>query len=323
MPPRTRRKSAVVAAEEEENEKARSGSLLIGVDDDDSMPPSTPPSVAERVSRKPPSTPAAWRANKNFQNSAEQYIHNCKKFDLRVDPNVVIALQTGWHILQPTKSFGEGSMLPLADIMERNEHVSKLNLSFNSMGDQRFRAAGNGNSNARILNSILRENKTIKELDLSSTGLDDDGIKEICDGIKANTSIELLSLANNHFGETGAQYLGQALSVNNSVKILDLSRNALNYNAMNAVMTCCGPKNIVVDIEGNFLFEEVLNAVTHGVAFLGALLGANIMISDAAETFVNNAHHFWACVVYSLALMFLFLSSTLFHSFFMLPTRKW
>ena len=38
----------------------------------------------------------------------------------------------------------------------------------------------------------------------------------------------------------------------------------------------------------------------------------------AAEVSYTD-YHFWACVLYSFSLMFLFLSSTLFHSFFMMP----
>lgn len=43
----------------------------------------------------------------------------------------------------------------------------------------RFRSGGNGNSNARVLNAILKKNTVIEEVDLSFTGLDDDGIEEV------------------------------------------------------------------------------------------------------------------------------------------------
>jgi hypothetical protein len=43
----------------------------------------------------------------------------------------------------------------------------------------RFRSGGNGNSNARVLNTILKKNTVIEEVNLSFTGLDDDGIEEV------------------------------------------------------------------------------------------------------------------------------------------------
>lgn len=41
----------------------------------------------------------------------EQYISNCKKYDVQVDASVVISLLTKWNKLQPTKAFGEGAMV--------------------------------------------------------------------------------------------------------------------------------------------------------------------------------------------------------------------
>lgn len=66
-----------------------------------------------------------------------------------------------------------------------------------------FRSSGNGNSNARILNVILKRNKVIQELDLSDTGLDDDGLGEICDALKTNTTLTKLNLSKNYFGPLG------------------------------------------------------------------------------------------------------------------------
>ncbi len=182
---------------------------------------------------------------------------------------------------------------------------------------------GNGNSNARALVSILHKTNVITELNLSNTGLDDDGIKEICDGIKKNNTIKLLNLSHNHFGVAGASYLEEALKVNQSIQSVDLSNNALGFGSIHSLLCLCGPnKSLSILTSGNYVFEEILNSVSHGLAFLGAVVGANILISDAADV-QGTSYHFWACVIYSFALMFLFLSSCLFHSFFMSPTSKY
>lgn len=47
---------------------------------------------------------------------ADEYIANCKKYNIAIDPGVVIALKTKWHLMQPTKQFSEGAMLPLLGI---------------------------------------------------------------------------------------------------------------------------------------------------------------------------------------------------------------
>lgn len=185
----------------------------------------------------------------------------------------------------------------------------------------RIRAAGNGNSNARALSSILQNNKSIKELNLSNTGLDDDGLRELCDAIRGNETLTELNLSSNHFGEAGAASLTEALTFNSSIKKLDLSANALGFRSIDALLCACAPKQLSVLTAGNFVFEEILNAVSHGIGFIFSVVGANILVSEAAAVY-HTDYHFWACVLYSFALMFLFLSSCLFHSFFMLPARK-
>ena len=74
---------------------------------------------------------------KDCAKAAETYVENCRKFDLTVDPSVVIALRTGWNILKPSKAYGEGSLLPLMGILEDSKHITKVNLEDVSMHDDR------------------------------------------------------------------------------------------------------------------------------------------------------------------------------------------
>lgn len=247
---------------------------------------------------------------------AQKYIENCAKYNLAVDPGVVISLRTEWHVLQPTTQFSEGSMLPLLDVLNHTNYIRHLKLASSAM--QSNRSAGNGNTNARCLYFILKNNEYIETLDISDTGLDDDGLGEICEALVANSSITSLDLSSNHFGSLGAERLRLALERNTSVRSLNLSRNALGFHSINSLQCSCLPRGMTLQTNGNFVFEEILNAVSHGIAFLASIVAANILISEAAMPHRTD-YHFWACVLYSFALMFLFLFSTLFHSFFMMP----
>lgn len=267
-----------------------------------------------------PRSPSVEFARK-CEEAATQYIENCKRFDIIVDPSVVIALKTGWSLLQPSRRFTEGSMLPLLGILDNCDTITKLKLTNITMQDSRFRLAGNGNSNARVLRYILERNIWVEELDLSNTGLDDDGVMEICEGIKENHSLKKLNLSSNHFGEAATRYLSEAMQINRSIQELDMSRNALGFNSINQLLCVCKPRDVNVHTFGNYVFEEILNSVSHGVAFIGSVVGSVILMSDAADIYKTD-YHFWACALYSFALMFLFLSSCLFHSFFMLPTTS-
>eukprot|EP01036_Dinobryon_divergens_P031771 gene31771-41236_t len=250
---------------------------------------------------------------------AEKYIRNCKFMDIRVDPSVLISLQTKWDLLRPSKKFAEGAMLPLKDILKLNNHITNIDLS--STGMMVNRVAGNGNSNARVLKEVLKSNNNIHTVNVSDTGLDDYGLKELCEGLQANNSVTDLNLSFNHFGEKGADYLSAALTKNYSIKKLDLSRNALGFRSISSLLCVCVPKNMSVIKHGNYVFEEILNSVSHGIAFIGAVIGGNLLISEAVDVYKTD-FHFWACVLYSFALMFLFLSSCLYHSFFMLPSTS-
>lgn len=253
-----------------------------------------------------------------WHRNAESYIQNCQSYGLIIDPNVVISLQTGWDKMQPSKQFGEGAMLSLLGVLENNNHIKRLNLSSSSMQDSRFRAGGNGNSNARILNMILKKNQHIESLDISNTGLDDDGIGEICEGLKKNTSVKYLNLSYNHFGEIGAEKLRATLLGSKTIKKVDVSRNALGFRSIESLVCSCIPNGMELETHGNFVFEEILNSVSHGIAFILSVIAANVLVSDAADEKFTD-YHFWACVLYSFSLMFLFLFSSLYHSFFMLP----
>jgi hypothetical protein len=38
---------------------------------------------------------------------------------------------------------------------------------------------------------------------------------------------------------------------------------------------------LLLCLSGNFVFEEVLNSVSHGIAFLASVVGANLLISGS------------------------------------------
>ena len=104
-----------------------------------------------------------YLVKRKLEDNANAYIKNCQRYEVPVDPNVVIAFLTGWTILAPTKhKFMEGSLLPLLGLLDNNEHVRKLSLASIGMTDVRYRAGGNGDSNARVLSQILRTNTTIE-----------------------------------------------------------------------------------------------------------------------------------------------------------------
>eukprot|EP00956_Cyclotella_meneghiniana_P021843 scaffold40426_cov21-Cyclotella_meneghiniana.AAC.3 len=77
---------------------------------------------------------------------------------------------------------------------------------------------------------------------------------------------------------------------------------------------------IEVDLEGNLIFQEVMNCVTHGVGILLAILATFILSHEVKG---KPRAHIISCAIYSTSLIVLYLSSTLYHSFFALQRTRY
>ncbi|CAN0486232.1 unnamed protein product, partial [Laminaria digitata] len=104
----------------------------------------------------------------------------------------------------------------------------------------------------------------------SNTGLDADGMRELCAALKENSSLTDLNLSRNRFGEEGAALLEGTLDSAPALRSLDVRSNALGYASIAKIQRrcCCrssGCGDLSVEVDGNFVFEEVLNAGTYGL----------------------------------------------------------
>jgi len=69
-----------------------------------------------------------------------------------------------------------------------------------------------------------------------------------------------------------------------------------------------------IDVEGNFVLEEVWNSVIHGLGAVLALIGTFDLTN---KTKGQPDQVWWACLVYGLSATILFTASTLYHSSFL------
>lgn len=172
-------------------------------------------------------------------------------------------------------------------------------------------AAGNGNSNARVLHQILSNNKAIESLvrclggsgvegcrlmvgprlsrqDISNTGIDDDGILEICEGLKKNASVTALNVARNNFSAKvrhchrqggaplsprksrscvlwmcwvgqGVHVIARMLEKNQVIRHLDISLNALGFHSINSLQCCGAARRVAMRVEGTSQRGDMMN----------------------------------------------------------------
>ena len=69
-----------------------------------------------------------------------------------------------------------------------------------------------------------------------------------------------------------------------------------------------------IDVEGNFVVEEVWNSVLHGIGALLGVVGTWDLLTQAKG---QTDKVWWACLVYGLSATTLFIASTLYHSTFL------
>jgi channel protein (hemolysin III family) len=79
-------------------------------------------------------------------------------------------------------------------------------------------------------------------------------------------------------------------------------------------------RRMTIDLEGNLVFQEVMNCITHGLGVLLAFMGSTTLSSAVRG---SSTRHVVSCAVYSTSLVVLYTSSTLYHSFFSMRNTKW
>eukprot|EP00341_Mesodinium_pulex_P001090 CAMPEP_0116903432 /NCGR_PEP_ID=MMETSP0467-20121206/10734_1 /TAXON_ID=283647 /ORGANISM="Mesodinium pulex, Strain SPMC105" /LENGTH=110 /DNA_ID=CAMNT_0004577713 /DNA_START=226 /DNA_END=558 /DNA_ORIENTATION=+ len=109
--------------------------------------------------------------------------------DMAVDPSIAATLGTCFHVLEPSKQHYTGKLLPIINILRRNDFITKLNFP--------HRPALSGNTDANIIGLILSENKHITEVNLAYNNIGIDGLTSLCKGVQINTTLKRLDISGN------------------------------------------------------------------------------------------------------------------------------
>lgn len=93
------------------------------------------------------------------------------------------------------------------------------------------------------------------------------------------------------------------------------SNRPFSSQYIHSTFTVCQSIDLVLPSfldSGNYVFEEIMNSLTHGLGFIASVVGTILLMSAAAAP-GTSPYHFWSCMIFSLSLMVLYLSSTLYH----------
>ena len=84
---------------------------------------------------------------------------------------------------------------------------------------------------------MLKANKSVKKVILSSNMIDDDGIRAVADGLAVNAVVSTLLVAGNPFGDIGAQYLLDKITTScKTLSVLDIHNTNMSENIERALV---------------------------------------------------------------------------------------
>ena len=253
----------------------------------------------------------------------------------RANAGVLTCLRFGLPTLRASGSFHDADMLALGELLllHRNgalAHIRRLDFSIASKEGREHGKCGFRSHGAFVLSRVLRESRHIHEVYLQRNRVGPYGSSALFLAAGSNPTVRTLVMRRCQIGERGALAFAEHVCASPTTRLakIDLSVNQIGFRGCIAIETALGRRAaaegggdpIEVDLEGNLVFQEVMNGVTHGMGVLVGLVGY-LALSARARGLPTD--HRISCKVYSFSILLLYLCSTLYHSFFALQVTRY
>ena len=155
-----------------------------------------------------------------------------------------------------------------SDLLKNSKSLKELNISNNEI-------TGNG---AKEIATAISINKTLEKLNLSCNMLSDDGVAFISDTLKNNVSLQELNMSRNGITGEGTRKITTAIQVNYTLKQLDLSINKINDEGANFLSE--GLKNNIsllkLNISHNNITDRGIKVIAKAIQINAKLQNINI-----------------------------------------------
>mmetsp|Transcript_7372 Transcript_7372/g.10576 ORF Transcript_7372/g.10576 Transcript_7372/m.10576 type:complete len:484 (-) Transcript_7372:726-2177(-) len=273
----------------------------------------------------------------------QEYTTACQIYGCadRINPGILTTFRFQLPSLRVSGAFFDADMLALVEVLLHHvngalSYIRRLDFSVAAKEGKSFGKKGIRSHGAYALSKVLQMSLHIEEVFLPKNRIGPYGASAIFCAAKENKALKTLLMRGCRIGERGAFALVSQILMNedaskSGLREVDLCVNQMGFYGVFAIEK--GLKNrrerlkaqgvddddILVDLEGNMVFQEVMNCVTHGLGILLGTIGSFVLASKVRG--MEN-HYKLSCAVYSISLVVLYMSSTLYHSFFaLLRTR--
>jgi len=278
----------------------------------------------------------------------------------RINAGVLTTFRFSLPCLRVSGGFHDADMLALCEILMRYSNgplrylrrldftvaakEGRLSITSKQRG---FRSHG-----AFALAKVLQGTQYVEEVYLQGNRIGPYGASAIFVACSTNPTIRKLNLRRCRVGERGALAFAEliltppvddASGARCGLREVDLSANYIGFKGSIAIERALAERRggnnrgkpiggdgvpatfdeedtIVIDLEGNLVLQEVMNGVTHGLGVLLAFLGSYLLSFRVRDL---SHRHTLSCMVYSSSLVVLYMSSTLYHSFFTMQHTKY
>lgn len=335
-PPRHWVHTSLESEEEGEEDSHRLLNLHKKYDDVFAKSPHSPRPHAPSMS---PMVVAPMMHNPSSTTQLEQllcdYSTACNLYGCPMNAGVLTALRFSLPCLRATGEFHDVDMLALVEVLLQHgntilSYIRRLDFSIASKEGRRrdqpkrgFRSHG-----ALALAKVLQKSQYIQEVFLQRNPIGPFGASALFWAAAENKTLRRLHMRRCRLMEQGGLAFAEMIASNRECGLtdVDLSANYMGFRASVAIEQQLAKRDdtfeevLVVDLEGNLVFQEIMNGVTHGLGVILAVVGAILMsnrVHGKPQKFVVS------CAVYSTSVFVLYMSSTLYHSFFALQNTKY
>lgn len=177
-----------------------------------------------------------------------------------------------------------------------------------------------GTSSVLLIARLLQNPQCrLETLDLSNAVVGLEGARAIASALPLSPSLgpKTIRMVSSSLMDQGGQVMLKLLWNSNAHRLeeLDLRNNVISFGTCRDLQAAADSRGILVDLSGNRVLDEVLNAVTHGIGELLVLFGCFVAYGATRH---KPQHVKRSTAVYLMSLNVLYLASTLYHSFFAL-----
>ena len=281
------------------------------------------------------------------------YIAACRFYGCgdRVNAGVLTTLRFSLPCLRVVGRFHDADMLALAEILFRYvngplRYIKRLDFSLSGKhAPPRWTghtSRGMHSHGALTLAKVLQMSQYIEQVLLSRNRIGPYGASALFIACSTNPVIRKLYLRRCRVGERGALVFAELVvpSKTTGLQEIDLSANCIGVKGCFAIEQALLERTpavektkddnhnnakplptMTIDLEGNLVLQEVMNAATHGLGIVLAMIGSYLLTQRAKK--YDDYRHTWSCAIYSMSLIVLYTSSTLYHSFFSMQHTKY